>query len=1084
MPSIYLTPASLSYLTQTILTLAVTGYFFYRLKPASQWLQTALICGFFAAISAFSLLLMLEAALPCELGLYALFLQNTIVGGALICILQFAYRFPSHHSRFRCEAWAVLAISVVYTAWEAGFAVHRFGLLRAGQVIYRPPFADYPMALEFLWTPIVLLRQSLRASAEAAGTSSNLFFRALWRPVGRAAKVVRALALVYLMPFGLSLLNILAARYIISREIYHVSLSLGTLFAIIVFAVVYLNYLPETTSFIVKLAGITLLLMLSVFGTLGWVIAPLYAAQYRSELPARQTIRFLPNNADGYDLASEDAHFEHPLGSRIELSNIEELWSQCFDTAFEFPFYGKTYSNICATLDGALSLGRAVKYSHMRAHYGGGVPVIAPLFLNFSANSPESGVFVRQTDEHIIVTWNRMASFARPNLIFTFQVILGRSGMFAMTYDELPEAAIFGSNEEPGDSPWFFGITPGDLTQTPEVIADRCCPEAIAAQGFVHNYYLAFRRYLHQVFAPLAFVIIASSFLVLLGLPIILYANLVRPLNALLNGVRQMNAGYYDVHVAVQYPDEIGFLTRAFNTMTASLQTLIHNLETHVTERTQDLARAKALAEKRSREAEAANQAKSTFLASMSHELRTPLNVILGFAQLLAQDPHTDEERENLDIIQRNGEHLLTLINQVLDLSKIEAGRLSLDVKSFDLYRLLDDLIDMFSLKASKKGLSLELERADNVQQWVRTDEVKLRQVLINLLNNAIKFTQEGCVQLAVSRRQSTKDSQSEEPSNSSLPAAYCLLFAVTDTGPGIASEEMDKLFEAFGQTKTGRQDQEGTGLGLPISRKFVQLLGGDIIVKSDVGRGTTFTFDIQVDAIEHVALDTRQPTRFKRAIHLEPGQPHYRFLIVDDAPDNRQLLVKLLDPFGFELREAHNGQEALENWESWKPHLIWMDLRMPVLDGYHAIRRIKSSPAGQQAIIIIMSANVVEEDRLTGIAASYDDFLRKPFHTQEVFELLRKHLGIRFVYEEERDSISDTPAQNPEQILNPEAMTVLPKELRNNLERAAAISDVSRIQELIEEVRVFDNIIADVLTVLANDFEYYKILTALRQQL
>jgi signal transduction histidine kinase/CheY-like chemotaxis protein len=402
--------------------------------------------------------------------------------------------------------------------------------------------------------------------------------------------------------------------------------------------------------------------------------------------------------------------------------------------------------------------------------------------------------------------------------------------------------------------------------------------------------------------------------------------------------------------------------------------------------------------------AEAANQAKSIFLANMSHELRTPLNAILGFSQLMNRDTNlSPEQQEDLSIITRSGEHLLTLINQVLDLAKIEAGRTTLNETAFDLIRLLDDLEDMFQLKAQEKGLHLICDRCDDVPQYVRADEVKLRQVLMNLLSNAIKFTSEGGVSLRVASRKpkavSTPSSEAEQPTIER--EQLTLYFEIEDTGPGIAPDELDKLFQAFVQTQTGFASQQGTGLGLIISRQFVKLMGGEITVSSSLGRGTIFKFDIHLGVADATAIKSKPPTR--RVIALQPNQPSYRLLIVDDRWDNRQLLIKLLNPLGFEIKEATNGIEAIELWSNWEPHLIFMDMRMPVMDGYEATKRIKATTQGQATAIVALSASNFGEARAVVFSVGCDDFIHKPFREADIFDALHKHIGVRYVYDEAR---------------------------------------------------------------------------------
>jgi two-component system sensor histidine kinase/response regulator len=472
--------------------------------------------------------------------------------------------------------------------------------------------------------------------------------------------------------------------------------------------------------------------------------------------------------------------------------------------------------------------------------------------------------------------------------------------------------------------------------------------------------------------------------------------------------------------------------------------------------------------------AETASRAKSAFLANMSHELRTPLNAILGFSQLMARDPGlTAEQQENLETIGRSGEHLLGLINDVLELSKIDAGRVTLQEESFDLHRLLDGLEEMFRLRAADNGLALIFDQAPNVPQYVRTDQGKLRQVLMNLLGNAVKFTREGGITLRV---------------GSTPRAGTALLhFEVEDTGPGIAPEELDVVFDAFLQTASGQASKEGTGLGLPISLQFVKLMGGDLIVSSDgvPGQGSLFKFDVQIELVDAADALTSRPAR--RVIGLEPNQlaadgGPYRLLIAEDREASRKLLTKLLEPLGFEVREAVNGQEAVEIWEQWEPHLIWMDMRMPVVDGHQATKRIKSTTKGQATVIIALTASAFEEDRQVILAEGCDDFVRKPFREADIFDKLTKHLGVCFVYEEVEPTAqaprpADTAA-SPQERLTPAALAVLPADWVAEVYQAAVQADGDLVLDLVGQIRAQHPSVADALTSLVRSYRLDIIVT------
>jgi CheY-like chemotaxis protein len=286
-------------------------------------------------------------------------------------------------------------------------------------------------------------------------------------------------------------------------------------------------------------------------------------------------------------------------------------------------------------------------------------------------------------------------------------------------------------------------------------------------------------------------------------------------------------------------------------------------------------------------------------------------------------------------------------------------------------------------------------------------------------------------------------------------------------------------------QSKTGKESQEGTGLGLPITRSFVQLMGGEVTVSSSVGKGTLFKFDILVSPVDAASIQTKQPTR--QVVALEPNQPRYRILIVDDQWSNRQLLIKLLNPLGFELREVSNGKEAVEIWDEWEPHLIWMDMQMPVMDGYEATKRIKATTKGQATAIIALTATSLEEERAVVLSAGCDDFIRKPFREADIFDTMNKYIGVRYIYEDIKglQSLSTTQTYTSVDIqdaLTPAALAALPFDLLTNLEEAAIRSKMNQIDSLINEIRALDAPLADALAILAENFEYPKITALIRQ--
>ncbi len=396
---------------------------------------------------------------------------------------------------------------------------------------------------------------------------------------------------------------------------------------------------------------------------------------------------------------------------------------------------------------------------------------------------------------------------------------------------------------------------------------------------------------------------------------------------------------------------------------------------THIKESEDTLETAKQVAE-------SANLAKSTFLSSMSHEIRTPLNAILGFSQLMQGDDTLSKEHNKwLQTINKSGEHLLALINDILEVSRIEAGRITFNPSSFDLHAMLREIEEMFRIKTDAKNLTLLFEHSDELPRYVVTDEAKLRQIIINLVGNAVKFTGEGGIALRSRVKHENEKMR--------------LVVEVEDTGPGIAEKDMDKLFQKFGQAEAGIREG-GTGLGLAISQQYAKLMGGIITVKSEEGKGTCFILTIDIDNSEMLIKEENQK---RRVVGLKPGQKQYRILIADDRADNREFLKVMLTSVGFEVEEARDGNDTIAKFKIWPPDLILMDMQMPLMDGYETTRRIKAMK-NVNIPIIAVTASAFQEDRQKTREAGTDGYLCKPFKKHELFDCIEACLGVQYVYE------------------------------------------------------------------------------------
>lgn len=950
----YPTAAGLSYLIQTLLALTITGYLVTRcIRHRGQQLHTLLFTGFFGGLTLLFALLWLEATFLTTIRLYALLAQAVVLCLSLVLFQQFAYHFPTP-ALPRREARFILGLSSLYTLAETGYALYRTWLIGTqGHLVYRPDWADYAIVSGWLWALVVLLRQTRRAAPPAKGPA-------------------RAFTLVATLPVLLSSLMLLRTFHLISEANYSLLLSTSLVGAMATLAVVYINALPEITSFMVKLTGLTLTALLMVLGCVGWIITPPFAASYRPPLPAQQTLRFTPNAAGGYDVEPVPYHFEMPLGRDLELSDNPKVTGRPASAwvDFDFTFYGQRYSQVYVTHDGALAWGREVSYrDHL--YYYGHAPLIFALLVDLVPDAG-GGVYVYPTADRLTVTWYRIPAYSWPDLTFTFQVQLSTTGVFEITYAEVPARMSYTPEQNPWASAWLIGTTPGGSQWPAHLDIRTLIPTGGAApgllrlqggpQGAVQDYYLDFRTHLRTVLWPITLLIVTVSLMFNFGFPLLFYIALVRPLNLLMASVQRLTEQDYSAVTPVLYDDEIGFLARAFNTLAAQLGDLIHNLETRVAARTQDLADANARLRTEMAE-HAAAEARIAALSEreqLSRDLHDGLGQTLGYIAVEAQAAQALLSQGAPDAAQANLAQLAQAAQEAHNAVRTHIlGLRNRPPQEHDLETTLQAYLAQFSA-ASGIAVALSWPTEAPVPAFSPAVEEQVLHIIQEALTNVRKHAH----------------AQRAEVVFSFTPQQAQVM--ISDDGRGFEfGQPGSRAATPPALQATSGSQPPGSHFGLTMMRERAVQIGGQLELRSAPGQGTRVLLTVPRDwPTTAPGPDTTSTIK------------GLRVLLVDDSRLFLSGLRNLLAARGvLVVGMAYDGLEAQVQARRLQPDVILMDVQMPRCDGLTALRAIKAELPATQIVMLTVAED--EETLFSALKSGAAGYLFKNLDANEFMALL-----------------------------------------------------------------------------------------------
>jgi len=950
MTSFFLNPLSIISLTSVILTLVITLYLLTtRNKSVSTWV----LIGTLASLSCFFGMAFLTDVLWSYGYHYYSIGHIILLLITLTFVIQLAYALPFKVSQHIKESkitlvvttlidvlfgiWTLYAIYQIYSkgSWDYFItgAAKNFYLIFYGIIIGK-----------IVWILTVFTRKMLLFSTTP---KEKKWIKRLFKIEGKEAKAMRAFILLFFVCLILGSLVFILQHFGILRGYQEFIRVIGMLFIILIAVITYLNQVPESFSYRVKLVSISLVIVLALLGSTAFIIIPLDFNSFpqKNLLVDRQTLHFTPNSHNSYDLAVKKLSFDREYGKKLE---FKKDWKKAGLLKFTFPYFGINKLKLTIEKNGHIIFDRE-NYFYSDFWFGK-IPAIVPFLKGL--NLKEGGIIYQKSElDKLTITWLKLPDYQGYNhnkpKLNTFQLVLYKTGDIEFNYDGInpDNLSMVGLLSGSGSDEYDHISFSNDLPRFSQ-----------SKNGITEVFYFARAQYTHDRLLPLVYLIFISTLIIIFGFPLFFHISLIKPLFALRDGIKEVNKGNLDIQTPVSFNDEVGFLTESFNTMVESLKK--------------------------------SDQLKDDFLANTSHELRTPLNGIIGIVESLMDGAAGEVNKKmqyNLSMVVSSGRRLSSLVNDILDFSKLKNKDIELKTASVDIKELVNIVIAISKGIIRGKNIELRNDIGADIPP-IEGDENRLHQILLNLVSNAVKFTETGEILISAKIK------------------ANMLEISVKDTGIGLLPEHFSTIFNSFEQIdSSASRDYAGTGIGLSITKKLVELHDGKIWVESEIGKGSCFSFSIPISKKPIVKRQTEFNNIRSIGAELEAeieitnktNGSLFNILIVDDDPINLQVLNNHLSNHNYSVQQALSGAEALEKIEEHKPDLILLDIMMPKMSGYETCKKIRESHNGIQLPILFLTAKNQISDLVDGFGSGANDYLPKPFSKNELLTRVKAHLEL-----------------------------------------------------------------------------------------